>query len=70
MDECYYCGMQYHPMPVYTKMKNVVSDLPARINVCHLNIDPDSGDIVENHDCREEAKKDGYEFRKDLTPSR
>lgn len=70
MEKCFYCGMIYHPMPVYVKDPTVKNEKPEKITVCHFNLDPDTGDIEVNHICRNHAEKDGYTFRKDLTPTR
>lgn len=84
MDTCYYCGYQYHPMPVYT-LKDAQGDLqdwwtdpgkkhkPLRIHVCHLKVNKNDGDVNIDYNwrgCREKAEADGYEFRPGLTPRR
>jgi hypothetical protein len=66
MDKCHYCGRQYHPMPVYTR-------LGRRIYVCHFRVenDTETGEIeIVDTDCREQAKLEGYEYRRNLTPRR
>lgn len=70
MEQCFYCGMIYHPMPVYVKDPVVKNDKPEKIHVCHFDYDPDTKDIVVNFTCRNKAKRDGYKLRKDLTPTR
>lgn len=66
MDTCHYCGRRYHPMPVYT--------VPgARIHVCHhkIVVDPKTNEIdFVDTECRERAEKEGYTYRRDLTPRR
>lgn len=70
MEQCYYCGFQYHPMPVYTR----IGAAPHRIHVCHLRvIEKADGEIEVDpnyRECAEKAEADGYVFRPDLTPSR
>lgn len=61
METCHYCGNRYHPMPVYTKAG-------SRINVCHMRLGDDYR-LVET-DCRQQAERDGYIYRPDLTPKR
>ena len=65
MDKCHYCGMQYHPMPVYTRPG-------SRIHVCHFKVEENEDgefDFVDT-DCREQAELEGYVYRRDLTPRR
>ena len=78
MDKCYYCGFEYHPMPVYTRSRESTlgkpprGDKPLRIWVCHLRFTNEKGeiDVSQMFECREKAAADGYEFREDLTPRR
>ncbi len=75
MDECYFCGFQYHPMPVYTLGPG--ADIraedgnvkPYRIRVCHIGTDSE-GNSVTAQECRQQAEKLGYVYRRDLTPTR
>jgi len=76
MEECYYCGMKYHPMPVFTLMVGASAThedcrrKPARINVCHLRV-TDAGELDQNWtECFDKAAADGFEYRRDLTPTR
>lgn len=66
IDRCAYCGIGYHPMPVYTNYN-------GRIWVCHYRFyDERSGefDFHEVFECRKKAEAHGYQFRQDLTPRR
>jgi len=69
METCYYCGNQYHPMPVYTRQHGVNMDMPPMIYVCHFNWTEADG-VQENFECRKRAEQDGYVWRKDLTKRR
>lgn len=77
-DVCHYCGATYHPMPVYVLVRPLglkFGDKPAmRITVCHHEFKyDDKGEflaIEEKEECHIKALEEGYEFRRDLTPSR
>jgi hypothetical protein len=70
MEICYYCGQQYHPMPVYQLADRInPKQLPRTIHVCHFTFTEDDG-FQKNEVCKNKAVLDGYEFRKDLTPKR
>lgn len=85
LEICHYCGKEYHPMPVYelqrsreqittdTKLPTSPDDRPIRITVCHLKvIVTDGGVEIDDtwRGCAEKAIADGYEYRRDLTPTR
>ena len=75
-EKCHYCGFEYHPMPVYQlsndRNKWKVTT-PYQIYVCHLRITREGDEMVIDQawrGCAEKAVADGYEFRRDLTPTR
>lgn len=66
MDKCRYCGIEYHPMTVWLKKG-------SRIHVCAPEMRQllrESGLAAEDTNCQEQARADGYEMRRDLTPKR
>lgn len=68
METCHYCGYRYHPMPVYVRKRGVASNSsPYKIHVCDFHAE--HGQLVPS-DCDRQAEADGYERRKDLTPTR
>ncbi len=70
IDTCHYCGLKYHPMPVWTRKRGVpYDDKPARIQVCNIRIDGQMN-VSAWDGCQEKARAEGYEFRRDLTRGR
>jgi hypothetical protein len=83
MDKCRYCGIEYHPMRVYTLVKagdavknywlDGAPSKPLQVNVCSLRVEGEGENMTfdfQYRDCIEKAEADGYTFRPDLTPSR
>lgn len=74
MDKCFYCGNEYHPMPVWTRKAGVptTDNKPNKIRVCRYRFTTTDDDfkIDEVDECSQKATADGYEFRRDLTPRR
>lgn len=85
MEECYFCGQKYHPMPLWEMDTDVFAERqrreeagePWRIHVCNIRYE-----IVQNEDgtqdfkfevheqCENKARAAGYRQRLDLTPKR
>lgn len=69
MEKCNYCGLEYHPMPRWTRRI-----APTLIYVCNQKLVMDGNgnfvDIVPWAGCEESATEDGYTKRMDLTPRR
>jgi hypothetical protein len=66
MEKCHYCGIQYHPMPVWINRV-------TRIHVCTIRIVLDGNnapDVLPNYECEKKAIADGFTKRLDLTPKR
>lgn len=77
-DVCYFCGTEYHPQLICTLSEPLseFSDLvkPPIIWVCEYAFKFDEqGDFVglePRDECKKRAESDGYELRRDLTPTR
>lgn len=68
IDTCEYCGVKYHPMPVWAHEEKY-----GRIYVHHIRwVEDDNGDLIiyEDRGCEAKAIADGYVKRMDLTPKR
>lgn len=61
IEVCHYCGVQYHPMPRWTKGKHLIFVCDEWVHKHFNEVDPD---------CRAKASEDGFVLRRDLTPSR
>jgi len=61
IEVCHYCGCQYHPMPRWTRGKDLIFVCDAWVHDHYNEPDPD---------CRSKASADGFVLRRDLTPSR
>lgn len=75
MDTCFYCGNRYHPMPVWVnpatgRWRWVCNTRLVLDENGELKRDAHGHYMSEQTDCREKAKADGFEFRRDLTPRR
>lgn len=71
IETCFFCGMQHHPMPRYTLKAGEVAtpEKPSLVYVCYVRIDAE-GEIEIHEDCKKKAEALGYEYRRDLTPTR
>lgn len=68
IETCFYCGQQYHPMPIYLLKIPARGKDPVRF-VCHEREDPKTGKYVDT-DCRQKAEADGYVYSVKQTPRR
>jgi len=72
-EKCFYCGLEYHPMPRFTYAGHDKSPHGQLIYVCEWHPVYDGGDLIKldfEHNCIQKALDDGYEMRRDLTPTR
>ena len=66
IDTCRYCGIQYHPMPVFKYQDtphHLDEGVPSHIHVCNIRFFEDEhGEtkIFVHSDCTEKAAEEGY----------
>ena len=71
IETCFFCEMQHRPMPRYTLKADVPStpEKPSLIYVCYIRV-LDHSEVEIHDECRKKAEALGYEYRRDLTPTR